>query len=121
MATNVFAALDELSGESGPWMETFANPTAYTGTVFTAGSGKAVVDGPVRSEEDDAEDQRRQRREITAEVSVEAIVSEPVNKTIVFGGVTYIVRECVRSDSGMQAFRCVEGRVMEAGRRAPSI
>lgn len=110
-------AVTSLSAEDGPWLRTFALATSYTGTVFAAGSGKAVVDGPNAGEEDDPEDQRSQARELTIEVGNAALAAEPVNKTFVHGGTTYVVRECVRRDEGMSAWRCVEGRVMEAGRR----
>ena len=107
--------VNRMAGSTGPFMKAWGEDV--TGTVFATGSGKAVVEGPVSAEEDDAEDQRRQRREITAELTVADLVADRMNKTIVYDGVTYTTRERVRADSGMEAWRCVEARVMEAGRR----
>ena len=116
MPTNVSDEIDELSGESGPWMGTWGK--TCTGTVFTAGSGKAVVNGPVVVEEYDELGQARRADTITFEASAAALAEPVIDKTIVYGGATYVVRGVERADSGMKTLRASRRRTTETGRRA---
>ncbi len=111
--------IQELSAEGGEFLATFG--VAVTGSLFTTGSGTAIIGGPTFAEIRDDSGRVRTRRAITVQVSRAACVATVLDSTVVFGGVTYLVTgpdATQAPDSHWYQLNAVETGIVETGRRS---
>ena len=108
--------VNRMAGSTGPFMKAWGEDV--TGTVFATGSGK--IADPIVSEgqDDDTTNRRETRGELVAEFTLADLVENFFDKTVVYGGQTYVVREKVRADSGMVTLRASRRLTTSTGRHA---
>jgi len=110
--------IQELSAEGGEFLATFG--VAVTGSLFTTGSGTAIIDGPAHAQTYDDASRFHTKRSLNVQVSRAACVATVIDSTIVYGGVTYRIvgpDATQAPDAHWYSLTAVETNVVETGRR----